>query len=110
MPVFFTYKQPVVQHNGVFKPLYDPALDFGISESLFSRHYVQRYYTKGLLHYLIEKIMHKHPQKFRFWVEIAIMEDKETEEYIEAVSKDKRVELMSSGGGERNGIIGFVYK
>ena len=92
---FITFKQTVVNKNGVWKPLYDPA-EYGIPNAYFRRHYIQRYYTKGLLRFLIDKLMLKHPQPFRFWVEVTVKNNGKTRDYIKMVRNKPEVEIIAT--------------
>jgi len=84
----------VLNENDVWKPLYDPAIDFGVSTKHFKRHYKQRYYTKGFLKYIIEKLLLRKPKKFEFWVEIDININDETEKMVEELLKKPEVEVI----------------
>jgi len=95
MPIFITIKQPVLNTDGVWKPLYNP-LDYNIPKSLFKRHYVQRYYTKGQLHYLWDKVTGKKPQAFRFWVEVTIKNNAHTHDYIELMKSKPEVSIIET--------------
>lgn len=91
--IFETYKIPVVKREGLYQPLYNP-VDYSISKKFFRRHYVQRYYTKGRLHFIWDKLTGKNPQSFQFWVEVTFKNNAQTHDLIEEINQYPEAQLI----------------
>lgn len=90
-------KMPVAKDElGTWRPKYESVFRESVPRKYYKYHYVQRYYTKGCMHYFWDKITQKHPQAFRFWIEVAFMRTAETAQAIEELLKIEDVELIDT--------------
>ena len=92
---FLTFKIPIIKEEGEHHPLYNP-IDYKIPKRFYRRHYVQRYYTKGRLHFLWDKITGKTPQAFLFWVEITFNNNELTQEFIKLLKSKPEVSTIAT--------------
>lgn len=89
--IFLTYKQPVELHNGAYKPVYDPSIDYMLPHAFFRRHYVQRY----------------NKDKAYMWCEVTIKStikraDDELSDLLEVMQTSPVAELIETPSNYKN--------